>query len=115
MRFSLLALCLLAFPLPLAAMNRVEDPQTFADVVVGRNLSRFGIRLTVLPDGRIEGRAMGWSVTGDWDWAEGFFCRTMDWSGTEIPYNCMVVLADDRSVRFIADRGQGDFADFRIR
>jgi hypothetical protein len=39
----------------------------------------------------------------------------MDWSGYPIPFTCMVVLADDRSVRFIADRGEGDSADFRLR
>lgn len=111
---ALAALSLIA-ALPAAAFERVTDPNTFAQAVVGRDLSRLGIRLRVLPDGRIEGRALGWGVTGDWRWAEGFFCRTMDWSGTEIPFNCMVVLANGRSVRFIADRGAGDFADFRIR
>jgi hypothetical protein len=115
MRLRLLALILLLLPLPAAAFQRVEDPGAFAQMVVGRNLSRTGIRLTVLPDGRIEGRALGWTVTGDWRWAEGYFCRTMDWSGYPIPFNCMVVLANDRSVRFIADRGNGDSADFRFR
>jgi len=115
MRPSLLALMLLLLPVPAAAFQRVEDPRTFAEVIVGRNLSRTGIRITVLPDGRIEGRALGWSVTGDWRWAEGYFCRTMDWSGYPIPYNCMIVLENGRSVRFIADRGTGDSADFRLR
>jgi hypothetical protein len=115
MAMRLLALILLALPLPAEAFERVADPQTFAQRIVGRTLSRAGIRLTVLPDGRIEGRALGWSVTGDWHWVEDYFCRTMDWSGYEIAYNCMVVLANDRSVRFIADRGTGDYADFRIR
>lgn len=115
MRLRLLALILLMLPLPAAAFERVDDPASFAQIVVGRNLSRTGIRLTVLPDGRIEGRALGWAVTGDWRWAEGYFCRTMDWSGYPIPFNCMVVLANERSVRFIADRGAGDSADFRIR
>lgn len=115
MRLPLLAAILLALPLPALAFERVTDAQDFAARVVGRELSRTGIRLRVLPDGRIEGRALGWAVTGVWRWAEGYFCRTMDWSGYEIPHNCMVVLADDRTVRFIADRGTGDHADFRIR
>lgn len=115
MRPILTALVLLAMTLPAAAFERVTDPTEFAERVVGREISRTGIRLTVRPDGRIEGRGLGWPVTGDWRWTDGYFCRTMDWSGYAIPFNCMVVLANDRSVRFIADRGAGDSADFRIR
>lgn len=116
MRVVLLTLILLALsPLPAAAFERLGDPDAFRDRVVGRELTRFGIRLTVHPDGRIEGNGFGWPVTGDWHWVEGYFCRTMDWSGYPIPYNCMVVLANNRSVRFIADRGMGDSADFRLR
>jgi hypothetical protein len=104
-----------AAPKPAAAFERVADPSTFETLVVGRELTRTGIRLRVLPGGRILGRGLAWPVTGEWAWQEGFFCRTMDWSGYEIAYNCMTVLANDRSVRFIADRGTGESADFRLR
>jgi len=93
----------------------VTGAEEFARRVVGRELARTGIRLTVLPGGQIMGRALGWGITGEWTWREGYFCRTMDWSGYPIEYNCMTVLANGRSVRFIADRGAGDFADFRLR
>lgn len=112
---ALLAAILTAVPLSAAAFERVGDSRAFETRVVGRNLTRTGIRLQVLPDGRITGRGLAWAVTGDWAWQDRYFCRTMDWSGYEIAYNCMAVLADGESVRFIADRGTGDSADFRIR
>jgi hypothetical protein len=115
MRPMLTAAILAATPLPALGFERVADPTTFESLVIGRELSRTGIRLQVLPDGRIQGRGLAWPVTGDWRWQDGYFCRTMDWSGYEIAYNCMTVLANGRSVRFIADRGTGDSADFRIR
>jgi len=115
MRPILTAALVAALPLPALAFERVADPSSFENIVVGRELSRTGIRLQVLPGGQILGRGLGWPVTGEWSWQDGYFCRTMDWSGYEIAYNCMAVLASDRSVRFIADRGTGDSADFRIR
>jgi hypothetical protein len=115
MRMMLTAALLAVTALPVAAFERVADPSTFENIVVGRELTRTGIRLQVLPGGRIAGRGLAWPVTGDWSWQDGYFCRTMDWSGYEIAYNCMTVLANERSVRFIADRGAGDSADFRIR
>jgi hypothetical protein len=111
----LAATALPASTLEAAAFERVADPGTFESLIVGRELTRTGIRLQVLPGGRILGRGLAWPVTGDWAWQDGYFCRTMDWSGYEIAYNCMTVLATDTSVRFIADRGTGDSADFRIR
>lgn len=113
--FGLALILSLMLPAAAQAFERVTDPNSFAQIVVGREISRTGIRLTVLPDGRIEGRALGLAVTGDWRWLDGFFCRSMEWSNQEIPYNCMVVLANDRSVRFIADQGTGQYADFRVR
>ncbi len=98
-----------------SGFERIAEGQAFAQTIVGRELSRPGIRLKVLPDGRIEGRGLGLPVTGSWHWAGSYFCREMDWSGYEIPHNCMVVLINGRTVRFIADEGTGDFADFRLR
>lgn len=100
---------------PAAAFERITDAGDFSRTVVGRDLTRFGIRLQVTPEGGIEGRGFGYPVTGEWRWENGFFCRDMDWGGTEIEYNCQAVLREGNRVRFISDRGQGDSADFRLR
>ena len=104
-----------AMPVAASSFERISGANEFANTVVGRQLSRFGIRLQVSPDGEINGRAFGYPVTGDWQWRDGYFCRIMDWGGTEIPHNCQMVLRDGNSVRFVSDQGSGDHADFRLR
>ena len=76
----------------------------------------FGISLKVEPDGEIRGSAMGWDVTGTWEWQDGYFCREMDWSGYPIPKNCQLVEAKgDEAIRFTVDKGAGDSASFNLR
>ena len=110
-------LALLAAP-ALADYTKVTDRGEFLELLQGKQLrlGLFGVSLNVVPDGTIEGRASGWDVTGTWSWQDGYFCREMDWSGTEIPYNCQLVEADgsDR-MRFTVDRGAGDAATFNLR
>ena len=67
-------------------------------------------------DGRIDGSALGWRITGRWTWKDGYFCREMDWSGMAIDFNCQLVEAAgvDR-MRFTVDQGRGDSATFRLR
>jgi hypothetical protein len=96
----------------------ISDREEFLDLIEGRELrlGALGISLQIMPDGLIEGRAAGWDVDGTWTWEDGFFCREMDWSGTEIPYNCQLVEIEggDR-IRFTVDRGEGDSATLNIR
>lgn len=96
----------------------VNDRDAFINLVDGRELrlGALGITLSIMADGRIEGQAVGWGVVGTWTWEGGYFCREMDWSGTEIPYNCQLVeiAADDR-IRFTVDRGAGDSATLNLR
>lgn len=110
----------LAPALPAAAdtFQRIDDRAEFLGTVEGRELRMglFGISLQVKPDGRIEGRAMGWDLTGSWDWKDGYFCREMDWSGYPIPMNCQLVEArGNQQIRFTVDRGAGDSASFNLR
>jgi hypothetical protein len=121
-RTVLLSLSLLLSPaLPALADDgfaRIDDKQEFLGTVQGRELryGAFGIRLSVDPDGQIRGRALGWAITGKWDWKDGYFCREMDWSGYPIPQNCQLVEAKgDEVIRFTVDRGAGDAASFRLR
>ena len=111
----------LVLPAPALAgaeeFRAVHDRQTFLSLLDGRDLTLplFRIRLEVRPDGRIEGSALGWGVTGTWDWRDGYFCRQMDWSGKAILHNCQLVEARAGSeLRFTTDRGQGESARFTL-
>jgi hypothetical protein len=117
---AILVAVLLAAPLPALAndFQQIKEKGTFLSLVKDREL-RIGIyslSLSVLPDGQIKGSAMGWGITGNWSWKDGYFCREMDWSGTEIPYNCQLVEANGaEKLRFTVDKGTGDSATFRLR
>lgn len=120
LRVTILAVLLGLAVLPARADTpaAVRDKSTFLKLVDGRALEIGLYRLTlkVKGDGKIEGRALGWDITGNWGWKDGLFCREMDWSGKIIPYNCQLVEAvgPDR-LRFTADAGQGQSAVFRLR
>ena len=110
---ALASLCLTAPAL--ADLSRITDRSTFLSHVQGRDLTRLGISLRVLPDGAITGRALGRDVTGTWAWESGLFCRTLAAGNRQWGRNCQVVSIDGNSIRFQADEGTGDIADFRIR
>lgn len=96
----------------------VNEKAEFLALIENRDLRHglLGITLLVAPDGTITGDALGWEITGTWDWNDGAFCREMDWSGKSIDYNCQLVeVRGSRDMRFTVDRGAGDSATFRLR
>lgn len=97
------------------SVTRVESRESFVALISGRELKRFGITLIVTPDGDISGRAFGKEVTGAWNWDGGYFCRDLAFGGEALEYNCQVVEKRGDALRFIADKGQGDHADLRLR
>lgn len=110
---------LLATPIAAFAdgFSPVTQREIFVELVNARELRHpMGIRLVVTPDGQITGRAMGLPVTRRWEWQDGYFCREMEWSGTEIPFNCQLVEAKARErLRFTVDKGAGETATFRLQ
>ncbi len=116
MRVLLPTMLAVAMAAPAAAEFRaISDETTFRSVVDGRTLTRPLIKLQVLPGGRISGTGGGAEVSGSWDWKGGYFCRELNWRGRELGYNCQLVSVSDGKIRFTADQGQGDSADFRLR
>jgi hypothetical protein len=114
----LLSALLMAAPAWAEDFAAVKDKTLFLNLVKDRELriGMYGLTLKVLPDGRIEGSALGRDVTGKWSWKDGYFCREMLWGKREIPYNCQLVEAQGESImRFTVDQGRGDSADFRLR
>lgn len=111
---ALAAAMTLASPV-LADFQPVREEAMFRALVDGNELTRFAIRLQVLPEGRIEGRGFGQKVSGMWEWRDGYFCRTLEWGSGGDPYNCQLVLRNGTTLRFISDQGRGDQADLRLR
>lgn len=94
----------------------VTDQREFVQLVAGRELTRFGIRLQVSPQGEIEGRAFGRKVSGAWQWNGNYFCRELFYGEDDLGGpNCQVVLRNGDTLRFVADQGQGMHADLRLR
>lgn len=115
---ALPALFLTALPAVAEPYTRISDKDAFLGTIAGKELrmGMLGITLEVAPDGNITGRALGWDVTGAWEWQDGYFCREMDWSGYPIPHNCQLVeVRNDREIRFTVDKGTGDSAAFNLR
>lgn len=113
--FGGLVLAALAAAPAAAEFMPVRDGKTFSGLVAGRELTRFGVRLTLTPKGDITGRAFGRQVTGAWAWKDGYFCREMAWGSTEFAYNCQTVAREGAALRFTADKGQGDVADLTLK
>lgn len=111
-----LALGLMADPAPASeAFTQIRDKDTFVKTVSGRKLTRMGIKLDVTPDGQIIGRAFGRPVTGAWSWRSGYFCRDLYWGDRDLGPNCQAVRVQGQTVRFISDRGAGQYADLELR
>jgi len=98
-----------------AQFDTVTSRAQFEELIAGRELRRFGIRLTVTPGGRIAGRAFGGDVTGAWDWTDGYFCRALRFRGNDLGFNCQRVEVRGDTLRFTTDRGTGIYADLRLR
>lgn len=113
-----LALLIAATPAMANDFEPVRDKARFLDLISGKELRNglYNITLRVDPTGEISGQALGWKITGNWTWQDGYFCRMMDWEGYAIPHNCQLVEVRDASVvRFTVDRGTGDSAAFRLK
>ena len=111
-------LAMLATPALAEEFEPVRDKGEFLQLVEGRDLriSLYNLTLRLSPNGQIEGKALGWKISGKWLWQNGYFCREMDWEGMSIPWNCQLVeVRGENEMRFTVDQGAGDSASFRLR
>ena len=112
--FKFVLFFLIASPI-IASETTISERPDFEKLVKDKKLERFLISLSVTDDGKIEGSAAGRDVSGDWNWIDGYFCRTLMWGERELKYNCQKVTFDGRRLRFISDRGAGQSASFALR
>lgn len=108
-------LFLLAAPLAAHAFEKVTSRDQFVEIVEGKDLRLTGIKVNVTPAGQITGRAYGFGVSGQWQWRDGYFCRSLYWGKTDLGPNCQKVEVQGDTIRFTSDRGAGEFADLRMR
>jgi hypothetical protein len=118
MSLHLLKLSALALTLHVGAANafeKVSSRDEFMTAVADKSLTRFGITVDVTPAGEIIGRAFGRDVSGDWEWQDGFFCRSLFWGERDLGDNCQEVRINGDTLRFTSDQGAGEYADLRLR
>ena len=97
------------------SFQRIDERDGFVSLVKNRSLTRLGIRLKVGHDGKITGRAFGRKVTGAWSWNGGYFCRDLYVGGDDLGPNCQMVQVQGDTMRFTSDKGQGIYADLRLK
>ncbi|MEM9710131.1 MAG: dihydrodipicolinate reductase [Pseudomonadota bacterium] len=110
-----LALVVWTSPASAETFQTVNDRASFIDLIKGRELRRLGIALKVSERGQIFGRAFGRQVTGNWQWSDGYFCRDLYYGEEALEPNCQLVEVRGSTVRFTSDRGEGIYADLRLR
>lgn len=117
MKRLLVIFVLVGLAFPVSAMAAIQDEAEFRGIIDGKSLviRKYTLKLKVLQNGEIQGRAVGRDITGSWTWKNGYFCRDMKWGDRPIPYNCQLVEYDGTKVRFTTDKGQGRSADFDLR
>lgn len=111
-----LAAVLLTIAVPAAAeLSKVQSASEFTGLVTGKTLTRPFVQLTVSPAGAISGVGGAWPITGNWTWENGYFCRSLEWGGDDLGYDCQEVTATAGKITFTSDQGNGDSAEFRLR
>lgn len=115
--FVMTATAVLALSAGSAAADfvRIENKSDFVAAVSGKKLTRALVDLQVSPGGTISGKGAVWKVKGSWEWQGGYFCRTLNWGGDDLGFNCQMVSRDGNRIRFTADKGAGEAADFTLK
>ena len=98
-----------------AEFATIKSSAEFTNLVSGKTLTRPLVRIEVRPNGSISGIGAAWDVSGNWTWKNGYFCRSLEWGGDDLGYNCQEVKASGQKIRFTSDQGTGDSADFSLR
>lgn len=114
--FAPICAALLALATPaLADYQKVTEKSEFVALTNGKSLTRPLVNIQVLPNGQISGRGAAWAITGNWQWKDGYLCRSLAWGGDDLGYNCQSVEADGNKMRITSDKGSGDSANFTLR
>lgn len=98
-----------------AEFQQVTSRSDFVSLVTGKTLSRPLVRIQISSGGNISGKGASWPISGQWQWQGKYLCRSLEWGGDDLGYNCQEVKTDGTRVRITSDKGAGQSADFRLR
>lgn len=118
MRFLGTILCAATFAAAspaLAEFQQVTNRTDFMQLVGGKTLIRPLVKINVMSDGNISGMGAAWPVSGKWQWQGQYLCRSLEWGGDDLGYNCQEIKTDGVKIRITSDRGTGQSADFRLQ
>jgi len=99
----------------LAEFQKISSKSAFMSAVGGKTLTRPLVKIKVNSNGSISGRGASWDVTGKWSWKGGYLCRSLNWGGDDLGYNCQEIKVKGSTMRITSDKGTGQSADFRLR
>ena len=107
---------LMGFAAPaFAEFQTIKSRSEFMSVVGGKTLTRPLVKIKLSSNGNITGKGASWDVTGKWQWKGNYLCRSLEWGGDDLGYNCQEIKVNGSTMRITSDRGAGDSADFRLR
>lgn len=99
----------------LAEFEKITSRSEFLSAVGGKTLTRPLVKINVKSNGSITGKGASWPVTGSWSWKGGYLCRSLNWGGDDLGYNCQEIKVNGSTMRITSDKGTGQSADFRLR
>jgi len=123
MRYSTVLIALLLAPIfyqdPMIAAAQtnqwIREENEFINLIDGKTLNRFLIKLSVGKDGTISGTGAGIDVKGNWYWQGDYFCRSLFWGEQNLGSDCQKVELINQKLFFTADQGSGATAGFTIK
>ena len=98
-----------------AEFSQVTSRSEFVSLVNGKTLTRPLVKIRLASNGTISGTGASWEVTGKWQWKGNYLCRSLEWGGDDLGYNCQEIKVNGNKMRITSDKGTGDSADFRLR
>ena len=123
MRHSTVLMALLLAPVfyldPMSAAAQtnqwIREENEFINLIDGKTLNRFLIKLSVGKDGTISGTGAGIDVKGNWYWQGDYFCRSLFWGEQNLGSDCQKVELINQKLFFTADQGRGATAGFTVK
>ena len=99
-----------------AEERRILDLATLQEIVVGRRLESSGgsTLVTIKDDGTLSGIWNNERLDGNWQFRDGFFCRTVI-VDTFIGDDCQIMTYDDGGITIIRAKGTGERVRYLFR
>lgn len=93
--------------------GRIATREAFVNTAAGRTVANADTSVTITRDGRITGITHGNTISGTWEWRDGFWCRTIT-QPVVTDEDCQVWIVEGNRLTVIRDRGTGDTLAFEI-